>query len=75
MMARRFTTFEATEFRQKLQNEFGVYTHFHDQCGGGFSFSYDEPLSEEQRQYIENYFAEFKIPLQFSEDNQSFIMR
>lgn len=51
------------------------YTHFHDQCGGGFSFSYDEPLSDEHRDYIEKYFAGHDIALQFSQDGRSFIMR
>ena len=74
-MSIRFTTFEATEFRQALEEEFGIYTHFHDQCGGGFSFSYDEPLSEEHRSYIEKYFSERGITLQFNEDGRSFIMR
>ena len=43
--------------------------------GGGFSFSYDEPLSEEHRSYIEKYFSERGITLQFNEDGRSFIMR
>ena len=75
IMIRRFTTFDATEFRQNMEDRFGIYTHFHDQCGGGFSFSYEDPLLDEHREYIEKYFAEFGITLQFSEDNKSFIMR
>ena len=70
----RFTLFDATEFRETLQDEYGVYTHFHDQCGGGFSFSYDESLTEEHRIFIERCFAEYGISLQFSEDNKSFII-
>lgn|GEM_PF-6105900 len=74
-MGGRFTTFEATEFRQDMEERFGVYTHFHDQCGGGFSFSYDEPLTEEHRDYIETCFAERGLTIQFSGDNKSFVTR
>ena len=71
----RFTLFDATDFRDDLQNKFNIYTHFHDQCGGGFSFSYDEPLGEEERSYIESYFSQRGIDVQFSEDSKYFIMR
>ena len=71
----RFTLFDATDFRDDLQNKFNIYTHFHDQCGGGFSFSYDEPLGEEEKSYIESYFAQRGIDIQFSEDSKYFIMR
>ena len=70
----KFTLFEATEFRQALQERFDIYTHFHDQCGGGFSFSYDEPLPVDAREYIEEYFEECSMKVQFSGDNSSFIL-
>ena len=71
----RFTLFDATEFRGALQEKFDIYTHFHDQCGGGFSFSYDEPLTEEAKEYIRGYFGERGIEAQFAGDDKSFIMR
>ena len=74
-MSVKFTMFEATEFRRGMEEKFGIYTHFHDQCGGGFSFSYDEPLSDEHRSYMEKYFSERGITLQISDDGRSFIMR
>ena len=71
----RFTLFEATEFRQVLQERFDIYTHFHDQCGGGFSFSYDEPLTVDVREFIGEYFEERGMKIQFSGDNSSFVLR
>lgn len=71
----RFTLFDATEFREALQVEYGVYTHFHDQCGGGFSFSYDEPLIDEMKNFIERYFTGKGVTVQFAEDNKYFLMR
>ena len=70
-----FTLFEATAFRQALQERFDIYTHLHDQCGGGFSFSYDAPLTESAKGYIERYFDERGMQVQFSQDNKSFILR
>ena len=70
----RFTLFEATEFRQELQERFDIYTHFHDQCGGGFSFSYDEPLPADAREFIEDYFEERGMKVQFNGDNSSLIL-
>lgn len=48
---------EVLELKADLKERFGVHLHMHDVCGGQ-SFSIDLPeLSEEVKQYLEEYFS------------------
>ena len=38
------------------------------------SFSYDEPLAEDTRKFIEEYFEERGIKVQFNGNNMSFVL-
>ena len=58
------------ELKKAVQDNFGVYLHFHDSCGGQ-SFSIEED-SEELRGFITDFFAARGINIKFTVDGLSF---
>ncbi len=65
---------EIASLKRTLMDEHQIYMHMHDSCGGGQSFSFDQPIPEDVKAWIINYFDEEKKTADFDEKGRSFVV-
>lgn len=62
------------ELKNCLKENFGLYLHCHDCCGGQ-SFSFDTKPSAEAMEYIVKFFTDKNLTVTFTPDKCSFVAR
>lgn len=62
---------EVIELKKLVQTQFAIQLHFHDSCGGQ-SFSAEEPIRQEVKEFLRKYFGEKRYQVLFSEDGYQF---
>jgi hypothetical protein len=70
---KRLTFDEVIQFKKAVKDAVGVDIHFHDTCGGMY-FTFDEG-KEGLKQFVENYFAEKGIEVNFDEEHKNFVTK
>ncbi len=61
------------ELKKTLQENFSVYLHLHDGCGGQ-SFSLEQ-TSDDIKSFIDDYFKKHNLIAVFREDNLGFTVK
>lgn len=64
---------EVVALKKTMDAEFGLYLHFHDSCGGGQSFEFDQPVPAEVQGRIQQILADRGRTAEF-EGNRSFVV-
>ena len=66
----------AKRIKDIVSNDFDLYLHFHDSCGGQY-FNFDEKPSDEVYTAIKKFFSEIdkKIVVKINDDKMSFYLQ
>ena len=60
--------------KAELMDNFNIYLHFHDACGGQY-FSFDEVPNDEVIKYAEKFFHNLNYKIQIADDKLSFYIK
>jgi hypothetical protein len=65
---------EVAYLKRTLMEQFNLYMHMHDSWGGGQSFTFDEPLSQDVKTWMEEYFQKEDRAADFDDDDMGLVV-